>query len=92
MPRPARRRARDGERNGDSMEECVDENLTKALHCVQFAGQDLQAALKSADAVSGLLLLTMIADAARLEQQVSGLLLARADVRREAVRDEGMAP
>ncbi len=56
----------------------MDEALTKALHDAQFATKDLQEALKHADAVTALLLLPMIADAARLEQQITSLLQARA--------------
>ena len=57
----------------------MDEELTKALHSATFATQELQAALKTADAVAALVLLPMIADAARLAQQISGLIHARAD-------------
>ena len=57
----------------------MDEQLTQAMHSAQFAAQHLQAALKTADAVEALVLLPMIADAARLVQQVSGLIHARAD-------------
>ena len=55
------------------------EDLTKALHSAQFASRELQDALKTADAVEALVLLPMIADAARLAQAVSGLIHARAD-------------
>ena len=57
----------------------MDEELKMALHSAQFATEELQAALKDADAVEALVLLPMIADAARLVQQVSGLIHARAD-------------
>ena len=57
----------------------MDEQLTQAMHSSQFAAQHLQAALKTADAVEALVLLPMIADAARLVQQISGLIHARAD-------------
>ena len=57
----------------------MDEALTKALHSATFATRELQDALKTADAVEALVLLPMIADAARLVQQVSGLIHARAD-------------
>lgn len=56
----------------------MDEELTKALHSATFATQELQQALKTADAVAALVLLPMIADAARLAQQISGLIHARA--------------
>jgi len=57
----------------------MDEELTKALNSATFATRDLQDALKTADAVAALVLLPMIADAARLAQQISGLIHARAD-------------
>ena len=57
----------------------MDEELTKALHSATFATRELQDALKTADAVAALVLLPMIADAARLAQQISGLIHARAD-------------
>jgi hypothetical protein len=57
----------------------MDEELTKALHSVTFATQELQQALKTSDAVAALVLLPMIADAARLAQRISGLIHARAD-------------
>ena len=57
----------------------MDEELTKALHSATLAMRELQDALKTADAVAALVLLPMIADAARLEAQISGLIHARAD-------------
>ena len=57
----------------------MDEELTKALHSAQFASRELQDALKTADAVTALVLLPMIAAAARLAQQIGGLIHARAD-------------
>lgn len=57
----------------------MEQELTKALHSAQFAARELQGALKTADAVAALVLLPMIADAARLAQQISGLICARAD-------------
>jgi hypothetical protein len=55
------------------------EALTKALHSATFASRELQDALKTADAVEALVLLPMIADAAGLAQQISGLIYARAE-------------
>jgi len=57
----------------------MNEALTKALHSATFAGRELQDALKTADAVEALVLLPMIVDAARLAQQISGLIHAKAD-------------
>jgi hypothetical protein len=57
----------------------MDEELTKALHSATFAVRELQDALKTADAVEAMVLLPMIADAARLAQAISGLIHARAD-------------
>jgi len=57
----------------------IDEELTKAWHSAQLAMQDLQAALKTADAVSAMVLLPMIDDAARLALQIRGLIHARKD-------------
>ena len=57
----------------------MNEALTKALHSATFASRELQDALKTADAVEALVLLPMIADAAGLAQQISGLIHARAD-------------
>jgi hypothetical protein len=55
------------------------EDLTKALHSATFTVRDLQDALKSANAVEALVLLPMIAEAAKLAQAISGLIHARAD-------------
>lgn len=55
----------------------MDEHLTKAHHSAQFAMIDLQAALKSADAVTALVLMPMIANAASLAQQIDTLIRAR---------------
>ena len=57
----------------------TDEYLTKALHSAKFAAQELQGALRTADPVVALVLLPLIADAARLEMQISGLIHARGD-------------
>jgi hypothetical protein len=54
----------------------TEESLTKALHSATFSGSELQDALKTADAVEALVLLPMIADAARLSQKISGLIHA----------------
>lgn len=59
----------------------MNESLTKALHAAQFVVQDLQIALKEADSVSALVLLPMIADAAKLEQQISGLIAAMKEIK-----------
>lgn len=56
----------------------MDENLTKARDCATFAAEDLQRALADADPVAALVLLPLIADAARLAQQVGALIEARA--------------
>lgn len=52
------------------------EPLFKALDSAMFATRELQDALKSASAVEALVILPMIADAARLQQQISGLITA----------------
>jgi hypothetical protein len=57
----------------------MDDELTKALHSAKSATRELQDALTTADAVAALVLLPMIDDAARLAQQISGLIHARAD-------------
>jgi hypothetical protein len=57
----------------------MDEELTKALQLQSAAARQLQEALKAADSVAALVLLPMIADAAKLAQQISGLIHARAD-------------
>ena len=55
----------------------MDENLTKARDCATFAAEDLRRALADADAVTALVLLPLIADAARLAQQIGALMYAR---------------
>ncbi len=55
----------------------MDENLTKARDCATFAAEDLRRALADADPVAALVLLPLIADAARLAQQVGALIEAR---------------
>jgi hypothetical protein len=57
----------------------MEEQLTKARDCAQFVAEDLRAALTGADPVEALVLLPMIGDAARLVQQIEGLISARAD-------------
>jgi hypothetical protein len=57
----------------------MNEQLTKARDCAQFAADDLRAALTGADSVEALVLLPMIGDAARLVQQIEALIFARAD-------------
>ena len=57
----------------------MDEELTKALQLQSAAARQLQEALKTADSVAALVLLPMIADAAKLAQQISGLIHAKAD-------------
>ena len=57
----------------------MEEQLTKARDCAQFVAEDLRAALTGADPVEALVLLPMIGDAARLVQQIEGLVSARAD-------------
>ena len=52
------------------------EPLLKALDSAKFATQELQDALKSAVAVEALVILPLIADAARLQQQISSLITA----------------
>ena len=69
--------AGDRGKDGESM---MDESLIKALHSAQFATGELQDALKTADAVTALVILPMIADAARLAQQISGLIHARKEI------------
>ena len=48
----------------------------KALDSAKFATQELRDALKSASAVEALVILPLIADAARLQQQISSLITA----------------
>ena len=57
----------------------MEEQLTKARDFAQFVAEDLRAALTGADPVEALVLLPMIGDAARLVQQIEGLISARAD-------------
>lgn len=57
----------------------MNEQLTKARDCAQFAAENLLAALTGADSVEALVLLPMIGDAARLAQQIEALISARAD-------------
>ena len=52
------------------------EPLLKALDSAKFATQELRDALKSASAVEALVILPLIADAARLQQQISSLITA----------------
>ena len=52
------------------------EPLLKALDSAKFATQELRDALKSASAVEALVILPMIADAARLQQQIACLITA----------------
>ena len=52
------------------------EPLFKALDSARFATQELQDALKSASAVEALVILPMIADAARLQQQIGHVIAA----------------
>ena len=53
------------------------EPLFKALDSARFATQELRDALKSsASAVEALVILPMIADAARLQQQIACLITA----------------
>ncbi len=52
------------------------EPLFKALDSAKFATRELQDALKSAGAVEALVILPLIADAARLQQQISSLITA----------------
>jgi hypothetical protein len=53
------------------------EHLTKSLHSANFVVEDLRSALAKADPVEALLLLPMIADAARLAQQIDALIAAQ---------------
>jgi len=55
---------------------CINEQLTKANDCLQFAADDLRGALADANAVQALVLLPLIADTTRLAQQVSALIEA----------------
>lgn len=57
----------------------MNESLTKAKDCAQFAAEDLRAALTGANQVEALILLPMIGDAARLVQQIEALISARVD-------------
>lgn len=52
------------------------EPLFKALDSAMFATRELHDALKSAGAVEALVILPLIADAARLQQQISSLITA----------------
>jgi hypothetical protein len=54
----------------------MNESLTKARDCAQFAHDDLRAALHDASAVEALVLMPMIADAAKLVQQIEALISA----------------
>ena len=54
----------------------INEQLTKANDCLQFAADDLRGALADANAVQALVLLPLIADTTRLAQQVSALIEA----------------
>ena len=53
---------------------CINEQLTKANDCLRFAADDLRNALADSNAVQALVLLPLIADTARLMQQVSALI------------------
>ena len=53
---------------------CINEQLTRANDCLRFAADDLRGALADANAVQALVLLPLIADTARLMQQVSALI------------------
>lgn len=68
-----------GRQNGNYGVKTMNEQLTKARDCAQFAADDLRAALTGADSVEALVLLPMIGDAARLVQQIEALIFARAD-------------
>ncbi|MBK7814511.1 MAG: hypothetical protein IPJ52_09490 [Rhodocyclaceae bacterium] len=57
----------------------MNEQLTKARDCAQFAAEDLRAALRGASPVEAMVLLPMIGDAARLVQQIEALIFARQD-------------
>jgi hypothetical protein len=52
------------------------EALTQARDCAEFTHGNLRAALGKASAVESLILLPLIADAAKLRQQVEVLLAA----------------
>jgi hypothetical protein len=52
------------------------EALTKAQDAATLATRDLQDALKTANAVAAMVLLPMIADSAKLANQISGLIHA----------------
>jgi hypothetical protein len=55
------------------------EALIQARECAQFAASHLRAALAESSAVEALVLLPLIADAAKLADQISGLLAALRD-------------
>ena len=55
---------------------CINEQLTKANDSLRFASDDLRGALADANAVQAFVLMPLIADTARLVQQVSALIVA----------------
>lgn len=55
----------------------MNQELTQALQSAQATTQALQAELKTADAVTALVLLPMIADASRLAARINELLHAK---------------
>ena len=55
----------------------MDEYLTKSLHTATFTVEDLRRAIAEADPIEALLLLPLIADAARLAQQIEALIEAK---------------
>ncbi|MGA9162863.1 MAG: hypothetical protein WBZ31_00245 [Thiobacillus sp.] len=63
---------------------CINEQLTKANDCLRFATDDLRNALAGSNAVQALVLLPLIADTARLMQQVSALIVAMGACESEA--------
>ena len=63
---------------------CINEQLTKANDCLRFAADDLRNALADSNAVQALVLLPLIADTARLMQQVSALIEAMGACESEA--------
>jgi hypothetical protein len=53
------------------------EHLIQARDCAAFAARDLQAALAQAGPVEALVILPLIADAARLQQHIAALITAK---------------
>lgn len=59
------------------MTDHIAESLTTAHDCAGFAARDLQAALRNATEIEALVIMPLIADAVRLQQQIAALINAR---------------